>query len=377
MEQNNIELDNKKLKKAMDFYLLANNLKYQISHNHRQSIADQVYGTMILATAFYSEYGTIDNLGKVLNIILLKEMRLSNKSQFDTCLSKLDKGNDYLKELETIREFWKYNNEIGSFIEFCKSLDNCLNQFFNEFLIFNKIKTTDYEELFTLAKANGYFVSLENDDKKDLEIFRFYYLNDKLKNKVRSGWDDTHWNIDNDRIERISEHIVGTIALAIALDSEFEFQIDINEVISTLCLHEIGEIIIGDITPFDGKTKEEKCNIEHKAMIEVVGNLSSKKEILNQLFDFDLQENNNAKFAHYCDKLEADIQSKIYQDMGCHHCLAEQENNVVFKSAKVRKMIEDGATTAFDIWYQWDYQIYKDSPTFTKVLKYVKNNKLK
>lgn len=377
MEKNNIEIEAQKLKNAMDFYLLANNLKYQIRNNHRQSIADQIYGTMILAIAFYSEYGIINDLGTVLRIILLKEMQLNNKNQFDICLSKLSKGNNYVKELEMNSEFWEFNTEIGNFIEFCKSLDNNLSIFFNEFLIFNKVNTDDYRELYQLAKETGYFVSLENDDKKNLEIFRFYYLNNKLKNKIRSGWDSHHWNINYNRIERISEHVVGTIALAIALDSEFNFEIDIDKVISTLCIHEVGEIKIGDITPFDNITPEQKQKIEHEAIIDVIGNLTKNQEMINSIFEFDDKKTNNAKFSHYCDKLEADIQSKIYQDMGCHHSIIEQENNVVFKNIKVRKMIEEGAVVPFDIWYNWDKDIYKDSPTFTKVLKYAKNNKLK
>ena len=40
-------------------------------------------------------------------------------------------------------------------------------------------------------------------------------------------------------------------------------------------------------------------------------------------------------------------------------------------------MIEDGATTAFDIWYEWDKSIYSDEPIFTKTLNYVRNTKLK
>lgn len=62
--------------------------------------------------------------------------------------------------------------------------------------------------------------------------------------------------------------------------------------------------------------------------------------------------------------------------MGCHHPLTEQQNNVVFKSPKVQKMIEDSATTAFDIWYEWDKSIYVDSPIFTKILRYIKDTKL-
>ena len=198
-----------------------------------------------------------------------------------------------------------------------------------------------------------------------------------MKNKIRSGWDLNHWNITNDRIERISEHVVGTIALACALNSEFDFDINLDDVISTLCIHEVGEITIGDITPFDGITPEEKKTIEHKAIIDVIGNLTAKDEMINSIFEFDERKTNNAKFSHYCDKLEADIQDKVYQDMGCHHPLTEQENNVAFKSSRVQKMIEEGASTAFDIWYEWDKSIYTDSPIFTKTLKYVKDTKIK
>ncbi len=91
-------------------------------------------------------------------------------------------------------------------------------------------------------------------------------------------------------------------ALAIALKSQFGFDVDLDKVISTLCVHEIGEIKIGDITPFDNITPEQKQEIEHKAIIEVLGNLSNKDNIIDSIFEFDKRETNEAKFAHYCDK---------------------------------------------------------------------------
>jgi hypothetical protein len=99
--------------------------------------------------------------------------------------------------------------------------------------------------------------------------------------------------------------------------------------------------------------------------------------MLELLYEFDEHKTPEAKFAYYCDKLEDDIQSKVYQDTGCHHLLTDQKNNVVFKNPKVHQMIENGATTAFDIWYEWDKTIYEKDEIFTKVLKYVKDNKIK
>lgn len=139
-----------------------------------------------------------------------------------------------------------------------------------------------------------------------------------------------------------------------------------------LVLHELGEVIIGDITPFDNITPEEKMKKEHEAMREVVGDLINQKEFLSLLFEFDEKKTKEAIFAHHCDKLEADIQAKIYQDMGCQHPLNEQENNLVFKSDKVQQMVKDGAQTAFDIWYEWDKSLYQDDEDFARLLDYVR-----
>ena len=111
---------------------------------------------------------------------------------------------------------------------------------------------------------------------------------------------------------------------------------------------------------------------EHEAMREVVGDLINQKEFLSLLFEFDEKKTKEAIFAHHCDKLEADIQAKIYQDMGCQHPLNEQEDNVVFKSDKVQQMVKDGAQTAFDIWYEWDKSLYYDDEDFARLLDYVR-----
>lgn len=209
-------------------------------------------------------------------------------------------------------------------------------------------------------------------EEKLRNSMRFYLLATQLKYKIRSGWDKTHWNVSKERIESIAEHVYGTCILALSIDSEFKTNLDINKVIKMLVLHELGEVIIGDITPFDNITPEEKMKKEHEAMREVIGDLVNQKEFLSLLFEFDEKKTKEAIFAHHCDKLEADIQAKVYQDMGCQHSLDEQEDNVVFKSDKVQQMVKDGAQTAFDIWYEWDKSLYYDDEDFARLLDYVK-----
>ncbi len=211
-------------------------------------------------------------------------------------------------------------------------------------------------------------------DERYESAMRFYLLATKLKYKIRSGWDNQHWNVNAERLESVAEHIYGTCILALSLDSEFSLDINLNKVLKMLIIHEVGEILIGDITPFDNVTPEEKKKIEHKAMNKIMEGLIKKDELLSLLFEFDEGVTKEAKFAFYCDKLEADIQAKVYQDMGFMHTLDDQENNVVFKSDKVKKMVEDGASTAFDIWYLWDKDKYEESEVFARTLKHVKDN---
>ena len=60
------------------------------------------------------------------------------------------------------------------------------------------------------------------------EVVKYYILNSRLKDKNRSGWDKNHWNIKSDRIERIAEHIVSTIFLAIAMESEIDYNEELD-----------------------------------------------------------------------------------------------------------------------------------------------------
>ena len=221
-----------------------------------------------------------------------------------------------------------------------------------------------------LKKA--YQKTKKSQEKSLDDAMRFYLLATQLKYKIRRGWDETHWNVSKERLESIAEHVYGTCILALSIDSEFETNLYINKVVKMLVIHELGEVVIGDITPFDNITPEEKMKKEHEAIKEVLGDLIKKDEFYSLLLEFDEKKTKEAVFAHHCDKLEADIQAKVYKDMGCQTPLNEQENNVVFKSQRVQQMVKDGAKSAFDIWYEWDKSLYFDDEIFASILDYVK-----
>ena len=83
---------------------------------------------------------------------------------------------------------------------------------------------------------------------REENVVKYYVLCNRLKDVIRTGWKD--WHVDRDRIESVAEHVYGTQMLAIAMQSEYGYDIDISKVILMLSIHELGEVVIGDLTQF-------------------------------------------------------------------------------------------------------------------------------
>ena len=66
----------------------------------------------------------------------------------------------------------------------------------------------------------------EANMNKVKNVIRYYVLCNKLKDVVRTGWKD--WNVKRERKESVAEHIYSTQMLAIAIHSEFEYDLDIR-----------------------------------------------------------------------------------------------------------------------------------------------------
>ena len=128
----------------------------------------------------------------------------------------------------------------------------------------------------------------------------------KLKYRIRSGWDIDGWNIKASRLESIAEHVYGVQMLAIAMYSEYKYDIDIKKVIFMLAIHELEEILIGDLTLFD-ISKEEKEKLGHEAIEKILDGLKEKEKIRSLIIEFDERKTKEADFAYHCDKLECDI----------------------------------------------------------------------
>jgi len=206
---------------------------------------------------------------------------------------------------------------------------------------------------------------------KEQNVINYYVLCNKLKNVVRTGWKD--WKVNRERIESIAEHIFGVQMLAIAMKSEYQYDIDINKVIFMLAVHELGETIIGDLTQFQ-IDKAEKERIEHEAVHNILGSLLDGDVIEALFLEFDAHETPEAMFAYQCDKLECDLQCKLYDEEWCVD-LTKQKSCNAAENEKVQQLLKENKTWS-DMWLQYDSENIPYDENFLAMIKYAMNHKI-
>lgn len=129
---------------------------------------------------------------------------------------------------------------------------------------------------------------------------------EKLKHLSRTGW--LRYNIAQP--ETVASHSWQMAMLALKL-AETVKNYDMNKVIKLCLCHDIGESVIGDITPSDSRyaTKEE---MENKAIAQIAA--ESDFSALEALFsEYEANQTPEAKLANDLDKLDMYAQALDYE----------------------------------------------------------------
>ena len=210
-------------------------------------------------------------------------------------------------------------------------------------------------------------------ENKAQSVIEFYLLCNKLKKLIRTGWLD--WNVKAERLESVAEHIYGVQMLALAMNSQYDYDVDINKVIKMLAVHELEEICIGDLTLFQ-ISREEKEILGHQAINKVLRGLIDKDEIRNLIMEFDERKTNEAKFAYQCDKLECDMQSKVYDTEGEIPLDADSQiNNSAYLNKSVQELLAQGKSFS-DMWLEFGRNRYPYDDNFREVSLTIENMNL-
>ena len=193
----------------------------------------------------------------------------------------------------------------------------------------------------------------------------------KLSDTIRTGWKD--WHVKRERVESIAEHIYEVAMLAILMKSQYEYDVDIMKVVYMAVIHELGEIKIGDYTPFQ-IDREEKTRIEHAAVHEMLKDILDGSEIEALFLEFDAHETIESKLAYQCDKATAGFKSKWYDEEGCVD-LAHQEGCQAIDDPLVQSLLQSGKSWS-EMFIEYNLQTIDFDDNFREVLNYAATHRM-
>ena len=205
--------------------------------------------------------------------------------------------------------------------------------------------------------------------EKEKRVIDYYVLCNKLKDVVRTGW--KHWNVQRERVESVAEHIFWVQMLAIAMKSEYKYDIDILKVIFMIAIHELWESIIWDLTQFE-ISKAEKEKMEHDAVHNILKGLIDGEEIEKIFLEFDENKTKESIFAYQCDKLECDLQCKLYDEEKCVD-MDEQKN--ISKDEYAQKLLNESPSWSY-AWIKFGQQKYNYDKNFMAISNYALEHKI-
>ncbi len=214
-------------------------------------------------------------------------------------------------------------------------------------------------------------IELKSDENKIKTILDYYILTNKLKDLVRTGW--KRWGVKRERVESVAEHIYGTCMLAVAIWSETLPNVNLSEVLTMLVLHETEENIISDITPYDDDKKQKIKEDGEKAVKAIFKDLIAKDVYFKLVHDFDTLATPEAVFARKCDKLECDIQARLYSDQGC---LKLENADNIKENEKILEYRAKGITDVANYFILEDRKHYTDDDIFLKINKYIEGKNI-
>lgn len=134
----------------------------------------------------------------------------------------------------------------------------------------------------------------------------------RIKGVKRTGWvrEGVHAS------ESVGDHMysMGVMALVLA---RADGTLDADRCVRLALVHDLAEALVGDITPFDGVSKEEKFRLEEEAMQRIAASAGSPglaAELVALWREYDAGETREARLVKDVDKLEMLVTAHAYEE---------------------------------------------------------------
>ena len=138
---------------------------------------------------------------------------------------------------------------------------------------------------------------------------KFFSTVGKLKTLKRTGW----VNHDVFEPESVADHMYRMSMLGFLIT---DTAVNKDRLIKVCLVHDLAESIVGDITPYDGVTKEQKRKLEQDAMkliLDDIGNAAVADELMGLWLEYEEGTSPEAEVAKQLDKYEMIVQADEYE----------------------------------------------------------------
>ncbi|KAH7064039.1 HD domain-containing protein [Paraphoma chrysanthemicola] len=144
----------------------------------------------------------------------------------------------------------------------------------------------------------------------------FFHLLERLKTTKRAGW--RRFGIND--CESISDHMYRMSILTMMAPSSLTSTLDLAKCTRMALIHDMAESLVGDITPVDPVSKEEKSRRESETMDYICTNLLGKfngglngKQVRAIWQEYEDSVTRESLFVHDIDKIELLLQMVEYE----------------------------------------------------------------
>ena len=137
------------------------------------------------------------------------------------------------------------------------------------------------------------------------ELFELHELSVKLKNLKRAGWQLK----DVPDPESVAEHSFSVSLLVLMLAERLK--LDSGKCTRMALVHDLAEAAVGDITPHDDISLEEKAGREKKAVDGIAR--STNIGLMGLWKEFEENKSKEANLVHDMDKIEMLLQALDYE----------------------------------------------------------------
>ena len=138
----------------------------------------------------------------------------------------------------------------------------------------------------------------------------FFAIVGKLKTLKRTGWVQNEIPLP----ESVADHMYRMSMLSFLIT---DAQVNRDELIKICLMHDLAEAKVGDITPHDGVSKEEKRRLEETALRQIlsdIGQESISDEMLRLWMAYEEGNSHTANVAKQLDKFEMIVQADEYEE---------------------------------------------------------------